>query len=148
MIPPVSKQDTADIQKNAGDCSRFFYRLFFSRPDHFCHRFRATISLLAANACLYSTLILRCNIVSKNFIDGRINLVILANYCSYNKIQILGYFRIFNLSTHFPNTPHTLFGILNHATSMTTIYQAQCREHRSSFLMRFGAMTRIFRQLF
>ena len=28
MIPPVGGQDTADIQKRAGDCSRFLHRLF------------------------------------------------------------------------------------------------------------------------
>ena len=36
MIPPVGEQDAADIQKHAGDCSRFLHRLFFRRSDHRC----------------------------------------------------------------------------------------------------------------
>jgi hypothetical protein len=38
MIPPVGKQDTADIQEQAGNCSRFLHRLFFRRSGHRCHK--------------------------------------------------------------------------------------------------------------
>jgi hypothetical protein len=47
MIPPVGEQDPPDIQKQAGDCSRFLHRLSFRRSDHCCQRIRASSSGIA-----------------------------------------------------------------------------------------------------
>ena len=43
MIPPVGEQDAADIQKQAGDCSRFLHRSFF----------RSIGSSLPQNSCVF-----------------------------------------------------------------------------------------------
>ncbi len=44
VIPPVGEQDTADVQKQTGDCRGFLHRLFFRRSDHRCHKIRASPS--------------------------------------------------------------------------------------------------------
>jgi hypothetical protein len=33
-VPSISEDDAANIKKQAGDCSRFIHRLFFSRRNH------------------------------------------------------------------------------------------------------------------
>jgi hypothetical protein len=42
MIPPVGEQNTADIQKQAGDRGIFATIFMHRRSDHRCHRIRAS----------------------------------------------------------------------------------------------------------